>query len=175
MLEKDPTKHFSWPSAKDETCYNFICIAWIFTWGIVEAYCCECWCCKALKSALCIHYALKSPRILLRLADRDARDRFPNVWIQMYFWRYDGSQRLRCKINTVSGALTMILLALCFILCLYFHAHNGELKTIQTETEQKPSFVRKRLPFSLVGTTKYWMETLLSSFCFVFFWSEFHV
>lgn len=45
-------------------------------------------------------------------------DHSPAVWVQMYFWRYNGSQRVYCKIYIYiflgGGALTVILLALCF-------------------------------------------------------------
>lgn len=66
------------------------CIAWIFTRGIFEAYCCECRCCKALTSApcVCVHFAMTTC-IRLHLADRDTHKHFQNCWAQTYVWRDD--------------------------------------------------------------------------------------
>lgn len=78
--------------------YNYFCIAWVFTWGIFEAYCCECWCRKALTSApcVCVHYAVTT-RIRLHLADRDAheaffktsgfRRTFEDIWRSQWLYR----------------------------------------------------------------------------------------
>lgn len=91
-------------------------------------------------------------------------DHSPAVWVQMYFWRYNGSQRVYCKIYIYiyifgwgcfdSDIVSPVLLC--------FHANNGELNRNKNRNH--------RLWGScFTSAWKIWDQTRS---CLVFFWSE---